>query len=186
MRTSETINELASALAKAQAAMQGALKDSKNPFFKSNYADLQSVWDAIREPLTKNGLSVVQATEQAEDKIFIITRLLHSSGQWIEGRLQVMALKQEPQAVGSAITYARRYALAAITGCVQIDDDAESAQGRGETPKLDADHKIGKVTRDEPKPEKGNCEHTWFTSKFNPQEEYCSKCKTKRPKGSAA
>lgn len=126
---SNTLDELAAALAKAQGEMMGAKKDSKNPFFKSNYADLASICEAIREPFSKHGLSYIQTTEQDGT---VITTLLHSSGQWIRGRLKIDPVKKDPQGMGSALTYARRYALAAISGIAQIDDDAESAMARGQ------------------------------------------------------
>jgi|SRR6478609_6667344 len=130
MNQSQDVNELFSALSKAQATIKGALKDSTNPFFKSKYADLESVWEACREPLTVHGLSVVQTTEFSADAgIYVVTTLGHASGQWIKGTLPIMAIKQDPQGIGSAITYARRYALAAIVGIVQVDDDGESAMG---------------------------------------------------------
>ena len=136
MNQSEQINELAAALAKAQSQITGALKDSKNPFFKSSYADLASCWDACRKQLTENGLSVIQTTDieqtgTAEAVVVVRTTLAHQSGQWIAGILPVKAKDDGPQAQGSGITYARRYALAAIVGLAQIDDDAEAAQARG-------------------------------------------------------
>ena len=127
---SPEIGQLAEALAKAQGEIQGAIKDSENPFFKSTYADLASVWDACRGPLSKNKLAITQITETVENGICLITTVMHASGQWQRGVLPVWALKHEPQAMGSAITYARRYALAAITGVAQVDDDGEAAQGR--------------------------------------------------------
>jgi len=128
---STAINELAAALSKAQAKIEGAVKDSTNPFFKSKYADLQSVVDAIRAPFAENNLAVTQTTDfDKECGICIITTLMHSSGQWIRGALPIMAIKQDPQGTGSAISYARRYALAAIAGVYQCDDDSESAHGR--------------------------------------------------------
>ena len=130
MNQSENINELALALSKAQASITGALKDSANPFFKSKYADLASCWDACRRQLTDNGLSVIQTTDLADGLVVVRTTLAHSSGQWIAGVLPVKAKDDGPQAQGSGITYARRYALAAIVGLAQIDDDAEAAQGR--------------------------------------------------------
>lgn len=134
MRHSESINELATALAKAQGQITGALKDSTNPFFKSKYADLASCWDACRKQLSENGLSVLQLTEVTDGYLAIVTILAHSSGQWIEGILPVKVKDDSPQSQGSGITYARRYALAAMVGLAQIDDDAESAQGRSQAP----------------------------------------------------
>ena len=127
---SENINELALALSKAQASITGALKDSANPFFKSKYADLASVLDACRAQLSGNGLCVTQTTDLIDGLVVVRTTLAHSSGQWISGILPVRAKDDSPQAQGSGITYARRYALAAIVGLAQIDDDAEAAQGR--------------------------------------------------------
>lgn len=131
MKTSDSINELATSLAKAQAKIVGALKDSANPFFKSKYADLASVWEATREPLTSNGLSIMQGVSSLEGgAVCVTTRLLHSSGQWAEDTLTLMPKDASPQGMGSAITYGRRYGLAAMTGCAQIDDDGEAAMGR--------------------------------------------------------
>lgn len=147
MNHSEKLDELAAALSKAQAVMTGALKDSANPFFKSKYADLESVWQACRKALTDNGLSVVQygstAWQQETDSPIragtpvLVTRLLHSSGQWIEGNFPIRAKDDTPQAEGSGITYARRYGLAAMVGVYQTDDDAEAAQGRPAQPQSD-------------------------------------------------
>lgn len=146
---SENIAELAAALSKAQASITGALKDSANPFFKSKYADLAACWDACRKQLTDNGLSVIQTTDIVSDTVVVRTTLAHSSGQWISGVLPVKAKDDGPQAQGSGITYARRYALAAIVGLAQIDDDAEAAQGRpGITPKGDMGLAIPAAQRD--------------------------------------
>lgn len=141
---SETIGALAAALAKAQSEMQGAVKDAANPFFKSKYADLESVWQACRKPLTDNGLSVVQTTRYSPDGLVLVTTLLHSSGEWIGGEMPVLAKDASPQAQGSAITYARRYALAAAVGVYQTDDDAEAAMARKPDLKLDPRGDLGK------------------------------------------
>lgn len=128
---SEQINELAAALAIAQGQITGALKDSQNPFYKSRYADLASVWDACREHLSKNGLAVIQTTEGlAEGQITVVTTLAHKSGQYIKGTLTMTPKDNSPQSFGSCLTYARRYALAAIVGVAQIDDDANAASGK--------------------------------------------------------
>lgn len=146
---SEQINELALALCKAQASITGALKDSANPFFKSKYADLASCWDACRKQLTDNGLSVMQTTDIVADTVVVRTTLAHSSGQWISGILPVKSKDDSPQAQGSGITYARRYALAAMVGLAQIDDDAEAAQGRtGINPRGDMGLTITPAQRD--------------------------------------
>lgn len=127
---SESIGALAAALSKAQADITGALKDSQNPFFKSKYADLASCWDACRKQLATNGLSVIQTTRMTDQGLMLVTTLAHSSGEWIAGEMPVLTKDASPQGQGSGITYARRYALAAIVGLAQIDDDAEAAQGR--------------------------------------------------------
>lgn len=124
---SEKRGELFAAMAKAQAEITGAKKGASNPFFKSKYADLALCLDAIREPLSNNGLCVIQTTEESEGAVIVVTTLGHDSGEWMTGRLKMFPDKAGPQAVGSCITYARRYALAAITGLAQVDDDAETA-----------------------------------------------------------
>ena len=134
MQSSEQINELASALSKAQGEITGALKDSANPFFKSRYADLASCWDAARGPLSKHGLSVTQFPAAIDDfkTEVLITRLMHSSGQWLQSSMLLKCKDDTSQAQGSSITYARRYAFAAVVGVAQIDDDGNAASGRHE------------------------------------------------------
>lgn len=126
---SEQLDQLGTALAKAQAEIVGAKKDSANPFFKSDYADLASVWTACRKPLTANGLSVVQMPIMEAGAVGVSTLLLHASGQWVRSTLHANPKDLGPQAVGSVITYLRRYALAAMAGVSQIDDDANAAEG---------------------------------------------------------
>lgn len=122
------MKELATAMAKAQSQIKTALKDSKNPHFKSSYADLTSVWDACREALTKNGFSVIQRTDfDANGEVWLETMLLHASGEHIASRYPLRPAKQDPQGYGSAITYARRYCLAAIVGVVADEDDDGNA-----------------------------------------------------------
>ncbi len=127
MLRSESLNELGAALAKAQGAIEGALKDSDNPFFKSRYADLSSVWEACRQHLTANGLSVIQSPTEAESGIGVETMLLHSSGQYVSDKFTMPVTKSDAQGVGSALTYARRYALAAMVGVAPEDDDGNAA-----------------------------------------------------------
>ncbi len=128
---SETIGELAKALAKAQGEIKGATKDAQNPHFRAKYADLASVWEACRGPLSANGLSVIQTTDGDGTNVEVITTLAHSSGQWIRGKLVMRPVKADPQGIGSALTYARRYSLAAMVGVAPEDDDGEGAHGRG-------------------------------------------------------
>jgi hypothetical protein len=141
MNASEAINELATALAKAQASMGPAIKGARNPHFRSSYADLSSVVEAIREPFTSNGLAWVQAPSLDADTglVTVTTRIVHSSGQWVEASVSAMPGRGgkadlSPQAVGSCTTYLRRYGLQAMAGCPSADDDAESAMGRGYRP----------------------------------------------------
>lgn len=124
MNKSPEINHIAAALVRAQAAMKPALKDGTNPHFKSSYATLQSVWDAAREVLTPNGLTVVQTFGPSEgETLNITTTLMHTSGQWIAGTMTLKPTKADPQGIGSAATYGRRYGLAAILGIVADEDD---------------------------------------------------------------
>lgn len=131
MKSSESIEKLAEALCAAQGEMGGAVKGSANPFFKSSYADLTSVIRAIKEPCFKHGLSYVQLPHRDGNSIGVTTRLIHTSGQWLEHEFTLPMVKGDPQAAGSAITYARRYALQALFGIPAVDDDSESAMLRG-------------------------------------------------------
>lgn len=133
MMKSDSINELATALSKAQHEMKGASKDTLNPFFKQKYADLAAVWDSIRMPFGKYGLSVTQITSEEDKGLFLETVLMHSSGQWLSGKIRVNPTKQDPQGMGSALSYSRRYALSAIAGVYQEDDDANLASQKQET-----------------------------------------------------
>ena len=130
MNTSESIKNLADSLCKAQAEMGGAVKDSKNPFFKSDYADLTSVIKAIKEPFANHGLSYTQFPTNDEGRIGVVTLLMHESGEYLEHSYTLPTTKADPQSAGSAITYARRYALQSIAGIPTADDDAESAMIR--------------------------------------------------------
>lgn len=135
MDKSDTITELAKALAKAQGQISPALKDSENPHFRSKYADLSSVWAACRKPLTDNGLSVVQMPVDAPTpgSVALTTLLLHTSGEYISSTVSAPLTKQDAQGIGSALTYLRRYALSAIIGVVADDDDDGNAASRPHT-----------------------------------------------------
>ena len=125
------INELAAALSKAQAEMKPAAKDAKNPFFKSTYSSLDSVWESIRIPLSKNGLSVLQPCTVKGASVSVRTWLHHSSGQKLYcGEVTVTATDERPQSVGSALTYCRRYGLGAIGVVSDTDDDGNAGTGR--------------------------------------------------------
>ena len=129
MNQSESITDLATALCLAQAEMGGAIKDSTNPFFNSSYADLSSVIKVIKEPFAKWGLSFVQlpVTSAGGNGVGVSTMLMHKSGQWLQGEYLLPMDKVTPQGAGSAITYARRYALQSLVGIPSVDDDSELA-----------------------------------------------------------
>jgi hypothetical protein len=130
---SEDIDKLATALAKAQAEIKGAEKKSTNPFFNSGYADLHTVIESLFPFLTKHGLSVIQGNDGKPGEFYVTTMLLHSSGQWVKSRLKMPIEKATAQAIGSTITYGRRYGLSAICGIAQYDDDGNVASGRTST-----------------------------------------------------
>jgi hypothetical protein len=162
MNQSEEIKDLAEALAKAQGQIKGALKDSANPFFAKSggggkYADLASVWEACRKPLSDNGLSVLQAPCRLLPLVVeggtywmveLETVLMHSSGQWM-GQVSSTAIEHpDAQKVGSADTYLRRYSLASFAGVAPEDDDGNAASGKHE----------GKVEKEKPKAPAGYAE----------------------------
>lgn len=130
MTTSDSMANIAPALANALTVIHNATKDSKNPHYKSTYASLASVIDATKMTLGQHGLVVVQAPGWSENRVTVTTRIVHSSGEWIEAVAEAPVPKADPQGVGSAITYLRRYSLAAICGITQEDDDAETASRR--------------------------------------------------------
>lgn len=127
MQHSEQINELAAALAKAQGEIQDAFKNAHNAHLKNNYADLGSVLKEVRAAFSKNGLSVTQfpSYDATNGVVTVTTMLLHSTGQWMRGEISAPCDKKTAQGVGSATTYCRRYALAAIAGIAQDDDDGQ-------------------------------------------------------------
>ena len=138
---SESINEISAALAKAQASMKAAVFNKTNPHFKNKYADLAAVLDAIRKPLSDNGLAVTQTSEMRNGTFCLVTRLCHSSGQWIAGEYPLPA-QATPQQLGSALTYARRYSLSAIA-CIAADED-DAAEG------AEKDKQVATMKRENP------------------------------------
>ena len=130
---SETVGALAAALAKAQGQIRPAPMDRDNPFFKSRYATLTSLWESARAALAANGLAVTQATDlDNAGNIVLITTLMHSSGEWVGSVYPVRPKDNAPQTIGSAITYARRYAFSALVGLSSDDDDdGNAANGNG-------------------------------------------------------
>lgn len=131
---SEQTNQLFTALAKAQDEMEIARKDCNNPFYKSKYADLQSVVGSSRPSLAKHGLSVIHIMEQQDQHTYMTTQLSHSSGQYIRSRVKLSPVKSDVQSLGSYITYMKRYCYAALVGVVTgEDDDAEACMDRSAT-----------------------------------------------------
>ncbi len=169
---SENRDELFAALSKAQAAMSGVEKEAENPFFKSKYADLNSCLEAMRKPFADNDLCLTQATSNEGGSVTVETTIGHASGQWQCGTLTMTPEKAGPQAMGSCLTYARRYALTAMVGLAQVDMDAEPATNR--TKKKDGEKQVEVI------PEKvwGEAElaargglkdlEAWFTSQPKP------------------
>ena len=136
---SDEIKELVAALVKAQVKMVPASKDHVNPYFKSKYADLPSCWEAV-SCFRDEGIAITQSPMEGPDGFILLdTQLSHTSGQWMRSRLKIRVAKDDPQGYGSAITYARRYALGCMTGLVtEEDDDGNAAsnplpQGRAST-----------------------------------------------------
>lgn len=146
-KTSPSYAKLAAALAKAQGVMGGAKKDSTNPHLKSKYADLASVWEACRGPLSANDLAIVQFPEASGATVTVRTMLLHSSGEYLETSISATGKDSTPQTIGSVITYLRRYSLAAMVGIAPEDDDGQSAQ-----PGAPASNQTAKSTAQTPKP----------------------------------
>jgi hypothetical protein len=129
MRTSDAIDQIATALAAAQAEMKNATLNKINPHFKSKYADLACIRDTVTPALSKHGIAVVQGTDTVDSGIVVVTKLVHKSGQWMESRFPIAYDK--PQTMGSAYTYARRYSLSAMCSiAAEEDDDANAANDK--------------------------------------------------------
>lgn len=132
MNRSESISKIAAAIVKAQSIMGNAIKDAKNPFFKSSYANLNAVREAVLPAMNANGISVLQPTIQIDGKSFVETVLLHESGEFISSLTEVVVSKaNDAQQQGSGISYARRYGLQSLANIGADDDDGETAVGRG-------------------------------------------------------
>ncbi len=134
MKSSESLKELATAMNKAQSEMSGAKKKAKNPFFKSNYANLEEVIHCIKEPFADNGLSFMQFPVAEDGFAGVETIIMHNSGEWISNELMLKVSKNDPQGMGSAITYARRYGLQAAVGVPSEDDDGNAATRPARSP----------------------------------------------------
>lgn len=150
MDKSESITELAKALSSFQGKMIAVKKDAINPFFRAKYATLDTIWETIRKPLAENGLSVVQTMGILPSTPIVAlleTTLCHTSGEWISGTQLVNPVKDDPQSLGSASSYARRYSLSAILGLVADEDDDGNV---ATSPKVD--HKPETTPKKSPAP----------------------------------
>lgn len=127
MEHSESIAKLAPALVSAVAEVENASKNATNPHFKSKYADLAEIINTVKPVFASHGLAVVQIPGLRDGHATVETMLVHSSGEWIKGESGSPLQKNDPQGVGSAITYLRRYSLAALAGIAQEDDDGNAA-----------------------------------------------------------
>lgn len=131
MQTSSAIQKIVPALLKSQLSMGDASKDAKNPYYKSSYADLNAVREAVMPALATNNIGVFQPTITLNGAMFVRTLLLHESGEYISSDTAIVVAKQnDPQALGSAISYARRYGLQSLMNCGAVDDDGEKAMVR--------------------------------------------------------
>lgn len=124
---SENIADISAAISAMQAEVGNTSKNSANPFFKSKYSDLAEVLNVLRPVLSKNGLALTQHPSYADKICHVTTLLSHSSGQWMQSCVSAPIVKDDPQGVGSSISYCRRYAAAAICGVAQEDDDGNAA-----------------------------------------------------------
>ena len=132
---SENVSELFTALSKAQGELRLVETNKTNPHFKNKYADLGALISESRSTLAKHGLAVCQTSRMEDGKLILITVLTHSSGQWIKGEMPVFAERQTPQGFGSALTYFRRYAFSAITGCLAGEEDDDANEGEAQVVK---------------------------------------------------
>jgi hypothetical protein len=151
MKTSDSLLKFAPAFLKVQQAITSVHKGANNPFFKSKYADLPSVIDAVKAALNDAGITYLQTPSPSEPcQLALTTRLLHESGEWIEDTANCPLAKADPQGYGSAITYLRRYGLQSICGLYAEDDDGNSASGNGATSRAPATAKTPAAQKSAP------------------------------------
>lgn len=132
VRRSPTLTAYAKAMVKAQRAMKNPSKDAVNPHFKSRYADLPGVLEAVMPPLHENGFMVQQFPCEVDEMPALLTLVVHESGEWVETVIKLRPAKNDPQGVGSALTYMRRYSLLSIAGVAADDDDDGNAASRSQ------------------------------------------------------
>ena len=156
MIRSETISEFTKAFIKAQAEMEKASKSSENPFFSNRYADLEEVISTVKGPLNRNNIAFVQTISTEEETMFVETFLIHESGEFISSKAKIsLAKPNDPQALGSLLSYFKRYQLQAITGLPTTDDDAESAMVRDENQSVNKSSILSEVIQGLKKREDG-------------------------------
>jgi hypothetical protein len=147
----EPSDEFAVAFVKLQSEIRPAIKDATNPAFRSKYADLGAVWEAVKDPLHANGFSVIQSPDFDGTDMWLTTTILHTSGQSMAGRYPIRPVKQDPQGFGSAITYARRYSISAMLGVIADEDDDGNAASGNKSNGNGNHAPTGKVTADQVK-----------------------------------
>lgn len=145
MSQSEHINELATAMSKVQLELKNAKLDSTNPHFKSNYASLESVINAIRPFIGKHGLSFMQTMEPYQDNMALVTTLAHTSGQWIKSIMPMKVDMTKPQAVGSFVSYYRRYSLVSMFGIADTDQDDDANEAQAAAPKYITEQQVKEI-----------------------------------------
>lgn len=147
MKTSESLIKISPDLLLAQKSIKFAVENAKNPHLKNNYADLSSVIDAVKTHLNNNNIVFMQSPTPSDDgRLHLTTRLLHTSGEWIEDTATCPLSKQDPQGFGSALTYLRRYSLSAICGLYADDDDGDRASNRDEGNRLSTETMVKQIT----------------------------------------
>lgn len=144
-RHSDGIDQLCKALAAAGAEFPEITKDTENPYFRSQYADLATLIKATRPVLSKHGLCIVQAPATKGSVANVTTMLMHTSGQWLSSDLELPSTKTDAQGLGSAITYARRYAYQSILNVAgEEDDDGNAATGKPQEDRKSRSDETGK------------------------------------------
>jgi hypothetical protein len=162
---SPTIGEIAKALSQAQGEIESALKTSDNPHFRSKFADLAEVWSACKAQLSKVQICVVQIPQVEDGKLYLETMLVHASGEYFKGRMPLLNDKGNMQGLGSAITYARRYMLAAMVGVTQEDDDGNMASNVQNEAQKAPRQNPGQTTQQQTKPIVGDSGSSGFDPK---------------------
>lgn len=156
LNSSNEIKNIAQALLRAQTKMGTAVKEATNPYFKSSYADLNSIREAAIPVLNAEKVTVLQPTVSYDGKNFVRTLLLHETGEWLSSDTEIVQAKQnDPQAHGSGISYARRYGLQSFLNIGAIDDDAEAAMGRNKKEETKSPEETPKRTSSFRKPTNG-------------------------------